>query len=81
MVSVQPHSLTIRLTDGQQAGQVLTAALGPNTVYTVGDQKCVDPAFTAGQDVGVLLHDNRGAYTAVAVALSPLVRASRTATP
>ena len=82
VVSVQPHSLTIRLTDDQQAGQVLTAALGPTTVYTAGDQKCVDPVFTAGQPVGVVLaQDASGAYTAVAVALTQPVRASRAATP
>jgi hypothetical protein len=83
VVSVQPGSLTVRLTEGERAGQVLTAALRPNTVYTAGDQKCVDPVFTAGQDVGVLLaHDHSGAYTAVAVALSrpTASRASRTAT-
>jgi hypothetical protein len=82
VVSVQPDSLTIRLTDGPQANQVLTTVLGPNTVYTAGDQKCVNPVFTAGQAVGVLLApDNSGAYTAVAVALSQPVRASRGAAP
>jgi hypothetical protein len=69
-VSVQPDSLTIRFTDGERAGQVVTAALGPDTVYRAGDQKCVDPVLTPGQQVGVLLaSDASGGFTVDTVAL------------
>ena len=68
--SVQPDSLTIRFTDGPQAGEVVTAAIGPDTVYRAGDQRCVDPALTVGQDVGVLLaRDASGGFTVDTVAL------------
>jgi hypothetical protein len=63
VVSVQPDSLTLKITDGDPADQVLTAATGPDSVYMAGDQKCVDPQLSAGQTVGVLLvHADDGAY-------------------
>ena len=66
---MQPGSLTIRFTDGQQADQVVTAALGPGTVYRSGEQECIDPALTAGQNIGVgLERDATGAYTVDIVA-------------
>ena len=67
---MQPDSLTIRFTDGEQAGQVVTAAVGPDTVYQAGGQKCVDPVLTPGQHVGALLaRDASGGFTVDTVAL------------
>jgi hypothetical protein len=36
VVSVEADSIAIRLTDGSLAGQVTTAASGPDTEYAVG---------------------------------------------
>jgi hypothetical protein len=70
IASVQPGSLTLKLREGQLAGHTVTAALAPDIVYSAGDQKCVDPAFTAGQVVGVLLvHGDGDTYTVQQVAL------------
>ncbi len=38
-------------------------------MYRAGEQKCVDPALTAGQNVGILLaRDASGAFTVDIVA-------------
>jgi hypothetical protein len=70
IVSVQPDSLTLNLRDGQLAGQVVTAPLAPDVIYTSGDQKCVDPALAPGDVVGVLLlHGDGDTYTVQKLAL------------
>src|SRR5262249_20595408 len=69
--AVRPGSLAIDGTDGPLAGQSITATLGPDTVYSSGDQKCVDPTLAAGQPVGFVLHHDAaaGTYTTRMVAL------------
>jgi hypothetical protein len=72
VVSMQPDSLSVKPTDGPLAGQVVTAATGPDTVYAVGGQTCVAPELTAGITVGVLLiRGNDATYSARQVALFP----------
>jgi len=72
VVSVQAGSLTLHVTEGDLAPQDLTAATGPDTVYTAADQNCVDPVLSAGEVVGALLvRGADGTFTAQEVALSP----------
>ena len=64
ITAVQPGSVTLEVKEGPLAGQSVTAAVAPDIVYTVGDQKCVDPALAAGQTVGVVLvRGDAGTYT------------------
>lgn len=64
VVGVQPGSLTLVLRDGSLASQTVNAAIGPDTLYTAGNQKCVDPMLAAGDVVGVLLVKGAdGTYT------------------
>jgi hypothetical protein len=70
IVSVQPGSLTLHLRGAPLTGQTVTAALAPDIVYLVGDQKCVDPVLVPGAVVGVLLQRGADAsYTVERVAL------------
>ena len=48
-------SITIRLTDGPLAGEVVTAGIGSGTRYAVGGQQCVAPELSAGMTIAVLL--------------------------
>jgi len=70
ITAVEPGSVTLDVKDGPLAGQSIAATLAPDIIYTVGDQKCVDPALAAGQNVGFLLvRGDGGAYTLQQVAL------------
>ena len=70
VVAVQPGSLTLVLRDGPLANQTLNAAIGPDTEYIAGNQKCVDPTLTAGDEVGVLLVKSAdGTFAVQALAL------------
>jgi hypothetical protein len=72
VVSVEPNSLTLRVIDGDLAGQVLTAAMATNTVFSAGDETCVDPQLSAGLSVGVLLASSPdGTYVVQRLALLP----------
>jgi hypothetical protein len=72
VVSVQAGSMTLHVTDGDLAARDITVAVGPATLYTTVDQKCVDPVLPAGQAVGaVLVPAADGSYTALEVALFP----------
>lgn len=71
VVSVQPGSVTLNLHDGQQAGQVIDAAIGPDTSFDADGTKCSGIDLVAGDVVGVgLMQGADGSYTAVAVALT-----------
>lgn len=70
VVSVQPDSLSLNVTAGPLAGQVVTAATGPLTDYTAGGQACVDPHVSAGSKIDVLLvRGDDGSLTALSVDL------------
>jgi hypothetical protein len=70
ITAVQPGSLTLNFVERPLAGQNVTAALAPDVVYMAGDQKCVDPALAAGQQIGVVLHRGDGdTYTVQQVVL------------
>ena len=70
VVGVQPDSLTLTFGDGPLAGQTMTVATGPDTIYIAGGQKCVDPQLAVGQGVGVLLlAGDNGTYTIQEVSL------------
>jgi hypothetical protein len=64
VTGVDADSITVTLADGPLAGRELSAAIGPNTVYTVGTQRCVEPELATGTTVSVLLHRDRDTYTA-----------------
>jgi hypothetical protein len=71
VVSVQPGSLTLKIDDGEQAGQVIEAAIGPNTGFQARDTKCSGTDLVAGDTVGVALEKGvDGSYTALDVMLS-----------
>jgi hypothetical protein len=70
VVAVEAGALTLMLRDGPLANQTVNVATGPDTVYIAGNQKCVDPTLTAGDEVGVLLvKGSDGTYTVQALAL------------
>jgi len=70
VVSVQPDSVSLKITAGPLTGQVVTAATGPLTDYTAGGQACVDPQVSAGSKVDVLLvRGDDGSLTALSVDL------------
>jgi hypothetical protein len=72
VVSVQPGSVTLDITGGDLAPQVLTAATGPDALYTAAGQKCLDPALSPGQAVGALLvRGGDGSYVVQEMALLP----------
>jgi hypothetical protein len=68
---MQPDSVTLKITDGDLRDQLLTTQIGPNASYVAGDQECVDPQLSVGQQVGVvLLHADDGSYVVQAVVLT-----------
>ncbi len=70
VVSVQPGSLALDVTDGDLVLGTVTVATGPATTYTAGDQPCVDPQLAPGQVIGaVLVRADDGTYTAERLAL------------
>jgi hypothetical protein len=74
VTAVQPDSVTLRITDGDLRDQVLTTQMGPDATYLAGDQRCVDPQLSVGEEVGVvLLHADDGSYVVQEVVLTPSI--------
>ena len=71
VADVGADGLTLVVREGSLVGQTLHASTGPGTVYSVGSQRCVDPALAPGDVVGVLLVKGPGgSYSVEALALS-----------
>jgi hypothetical protein len=71
VTAMQPDSVTLEITDGDLRDQLLTTQIGPNASYVAGDQECVDPQLSVGQQVGVvLLHADDGGYVVQEIVLT-----------
>ena len=64
VVSVETDSIAIRLTDGSLAGQMATAATGPDTEYAPGGQRCVAPELSAETIAVLLIRGDDDSYSA-----------------
>jgi hypothetical protein len=71
VVSVQSGSITLKVSDGPQAGHVIDVATGSDTSFLAAGTKCNGTDLVAGDALRVVLTDGvDGTYTAAAVILS-----------
>jgi hypothetical protein len=68
VVSVQPGSMSLKVDDGAQAGQVIDVAVGPDTGFRAGDTKCNGTDVVAGDAVSFAFTQGAdGTYSAIEV--------------